>query len=231
MARDPELAAEIRGIAAWGGYSDAPRLFHYGITGEYELDGVAYRAEPDPYGRWVMGGNYVTGIPGYEDAGPLADGLHRLALEAGKAGVYAADAKLDPVKVAIRQGLAPRFQEVFDLFAPLTTEVHRDLAGAAALAQELCKAALSTDALLDPVPDLPRVRTPTFVAHGRDDRLIPFTESIRLSRRLPPSVLRAVTITSLFSHSGGTTPDLGPIGLAREGLRFVRLLHGILDLV
>lgn len=231
LARDPALAGEIRGIAAWGGYADVHRLFRFGITGEYDLDGVAYREEPDPYGRWVMGGNYITGVPGFEDAQPLAEALHALATAAGKLKIDAWDAGLDPVKLRLRAELPPRFQERFDLFAPLVGERHRDLARATGLAQELSQAALRADPLLDPTPDLGRVRTPTFIAHGRDDRLVPFTESLRLARQLPASALRAVNITSLFSHSGGAAPDLGPIGLGREAIRFLRLLHGILDLV
>lgn len=231
LARDPELAAEVRGIAAWGGYADAHRLFHFGITGEYELDGVKYREDPDPYGRWVMGGNYVTAIPGFEDAAPLAEALHQLAIAAGKAGVYAADKQMDPYKERCRATLPQPMQELFDLFAPLTTRTHPDPARATALAQDLADAAIRTDPLLDPSDDLPAVRTPTFIAHGRDDRLVPFTESFGLARQLPPHVVRALSITSLFSHSGGTTPNLGPLGLGREVLRFVRLLNGILDLV
>ncbi len=231
LARDPVLAAEVRGIAAWGGYADVYALFHFGITGEYELDGVTYREEPDPYGRWLMGGNYLTAIPGFEDAQPLADVLHRLAITAGKTKVEAWDARMDPFKLQLRAELPSQMQEMFDLFAPLTTQPHRDLARATALARELADAALRTDPLLDPTPDLGRVPTPTLIAHGRDDRLVPFSESFRLARRLPPGILRALGVTSLFAHSGGTTPGLGPIGLGREVIRFLRLLHGILDLV
>ncbi|HEX9108905.1 MAG TPA: hypothetical protein VF832_16780 [Longimicrobiales bacterium] len=231
LARDPVLASEIRGIAAWGGYADVRRLFRFGITGNYDWNDVAYHADPDPYGRWVMGGNYVTAVPGFEDAGPLAAALHRLAIAAGKAGVYAADAQMDPYKVRERAQLSPKYQELFDLFAPLTTQPHPDMARAAALSVELADAAVRADPLLDPTPDLPHVPTRTFIAHGRDDRLVPFTESLRLARALPAGVLRSVTVTSLFSHSGGTTPDLGPIGVAREAGRFVRLLRGILALI
>lgn len=231
LARDPALAAEIRGIAAWGGYADVHRLFHFGITGEYDLDGVAYREDPDPYGRWVMGGNYITGVPGFEDAQPLADALHRLAIAAGQLKIDAWEPAMDPVKLKFRAELPPRLQERFDLFAPPAGQPHRDLARATRLARELAEAALRADPLLDPTPDLGQVHTPTFVAHGRDDRLVPFTESLRLARQLPPSALRAVRVTSLFSHSGGASPDLGPIGVGRETVRFLRLLHGILDLV
>ena len=72
---------------------------------------------------------------------------------------------------------------------------------------------------------------PVLVAHGRDDRLIPFSESVRLARALPQQQLVGITITSLFQHSGGTQSGLGPIGLVREGTRFLRLLHRVLRMV
>ena len=34
-----------------------------------------YRMDPDPYGRWIVGGNYLTRIPGLEDAGDVASAL------------------------------------------------------------------------------------------------------------------------------------------------------------
>ncbi len=231
LARDPALAARIRGIVAWGGYADMKRLFRFGITGNHDLDGVLYHEDPDPYGRWVMGGNYVTAIPGFEDAQALASGLHELAIAAGKAGIYAADSAMDPYKRVIRARLPGRMQELFDLFAPLTTEPHPDPARAAALSQDLAGASARVDPLLDPTPELPRLHTTTVIAHGRDDRLVPFTESIRLARAVPPQVLRSATVTALFSHSGGTTPHLGLVGLSREVTRFLRVLHTILDLV
>ncbi len=231
LARDPPLAARIRGIVAWGGYADCRRLFRFGITGTHDLDGVVYHEDPDPYGRWVMGGNYVTAIPGFEEAQPLATALHQLAIAAGKAAIYAADKEMDPYKRDVRAQLPERLRGLFDLFAPPTDQPHPDPARAAALSQDLADAAVRTDPLLDPAPDLPALRTVTAIAHGRDDRLVPFTESLRLARTLPPEILRSASITSLFSHSGGTTPNLGPMGLIREAARFVRVLHGILDLL
>ncbi|HET9983199.1 MAG TPA: hypothetical protein VFQ38_06420 [Longimicrobiales bacterium] len=230
-AADPALAAELRGVAAWGGYADVGRLFHFGITGEYDWQGATYHEDPDPYGRWIMGGNYLTAIPGYEGFGDTARALHRLAIAAGQAGIYAADAHFDPLKLELRATLSPAEQDVYDLFAPLTTETHKDMARATRLAQDLAAAAVRTDPMLDPSPYLPRVAARTFVAHGRDDRLVPFTEAFRVSAALPPRVLRKAVITSLFSHSGGTRRELSRFGVVREGVRFVALLHGILDLV
>jgi pimeloyl-ACP methyl ester carboxylesterase len=207
------------------------RLFHFGITGEYDWQGVTYREDPDPYGRWIMGGNYLTAIPGYEGFGATARALHRLAIAAGQAGIYAADAHFDPLKLELRATLSAEEQDVYDLFAPLTTETLKDTARATQLAQDLAAAAVRTDPMFDPAPYFPRVAARTFVAHGRDDRLVPFTEAYRVAAALPPHVLRKAVITSLFAHSGGTRHELDRLGLLREGARFVALLHGILDLV
>jgi len=67
------------------------------------------------------------------------------------------------------------------------------------------------------------------LAHGRDDRLVPYTESVRLERGLPKSMVAASSITSLFSHSGGTDHSLGVMGRSREAARFVAMLNRILE--
>jgi hypothetical protein len=71
---------------------------------------------------------------------------------------------------------------------------------------------------------------PTLIAHGRDDRLIPFTQSIRLQRALPTGVVRRCTITGLFAHSGGTVDNLGTRTKLVEAFRFAALLRGLLNM-
>ncbi|MBI4544408.1 MAG: hypothetical protein HY703_04360 [Gemmatimonadetes bacterium] len=230
-AADPRLAGHLRGIAAWGGYADIHNLFCFGITGEHELDGVRYFAPPDPYGRWIMAGNYLTGMRGHEGDEDLAGAVHELALEAGRRWVYAWSPALDACKREARARLTPRQQELFDILAPPSDSTPAPAERARGLAFELADAALRKDPLLDPAPFLPAVAVRTELAHGRDDRLVPFTESLRLRRALPTRIARGCTITSLFAHSGGARHDLGPGGLSSEALRFLRLLHRILDLV
>jgi len=58
---------------------------------------------------------------------------------------------------------------------------------------------------------------------------VPYTESLRLRRRLPRERLVHCTITSLFAHSGGKPLPAGPIGLARETAKFLGMLGRILD--
>ncbi|HEX6308230.1 MAG TPA: hypothetical protein VFZ69_08590 [Longimicrobiales bacterium] len=230
-AADDETARLLAGVASWGGYSDLHRLFRFGLTGLHDLDGVTYSADPDPYGCWIMAGNYLPRTPGYETAGAVAAALHDLALEAGELRLFAWDPFFDASKRRLRAALDPGDRELFDMIAPETTTPRRDHGPVLELARRLADTALRIDPLLDPAPFLPAVRVPVLFAHGRDDRLIPFTETIRLSRAVPADRIRSTTITALFQHSGGTQTGLGPIGLAREAARFGLLLRRVLGLV
>jgi pimeloyl-ACP methyl ester carboxylesterase len=234
-AADTELAGMVAGIASWGGYCDLTRVFRFGLTGLHGIDGTTWQMRPDPYGAWVMAGNYLHRVPGLEDATEIAAALHELAIESGERGSYAWEPVYDASKLRLRARLSPAHREIFDIVAPLTTrsaaEEEATRERALALANELASTALALEPLLDPAPFLPLVRVPILFAHGRDDRLIPFTESIRLSRRVPAERMRDLTITSLFQHSGGTQSGLGPVGLMREGTRFINLLRRVLRLV
>ena len=224
-ATDESLAAHVRALVSWGGFADTARLTRFGFTGEHEIDGVLERLVPDPYGRWIFGANYLTSIPGYENMTDAADALMTLAREAGKSGIFAGDPVHNRLNASLAHSLDKRQREVFELFAPVGTH---DLAAAREMGTVIAKVVVEKDPLMDPSRHLAAVRVPTLIAHGRDDRLIPYTESIRLARQLPPDILLESTITSLFSHSGGTDPGLGKIGLARQGGRFAAVLNRIL---
>ncbi len=228
-AADPDVAAHVRALVAWGGYTELPRLVHFGLTGEHELDGVRERIEPDPYGRWMFGGNYLTSIPGYEDMSAVAAALMQLARAAGRSGVFAGDPMHEPLKRRLAEPLQARERAVYELFAP-TTE-HHDLGAASELAAALARTIVAQDPLMDPGETFGRVQVSVQLAHGRDDRLVPYTETLRMRRRLPPHRLRHCTITSLFAHSGGTEPNLGPVGLVRESARFLAVLNRILTML
>lgn len=224
-ASDEKLAQRVRAVVAWGAFSETARLTRFGFTGEHEIDGVQEQLVPDPYGRWILGANYLTSIPGYEDMTDAATALMQLARDAGKSGIFAGDPIHRKRNAELAAPLDARQRKVFELFAP--TGEH-DLDAARDIASRIAEIVVEKDPLMDPSRYLAGVRIPTILAHGRDDRLIPYTESIRLARGLPPAMLRGCSITSLFSHSGGTEAGLGPIGLAREGRRFAAVLNRIL---
>jgi pimeloyl-ACP methyl ester carboxylesterase len=199
---------------------------HFGLTGEHDIDGKFELLNPDPYGRWVFGANYLTSIPGYDDMGNVASALLQLAQDAGRSGTFAGDPIHDPLKRQLAAALNPREREVYELFAP-TTSTH-DMVAAGELAKKLATTIAARDPLMDATPYLSRVRIPTILAHGRDDRLVPYTETIRIERALPPALVRRATVTGLFSHSGGQPLFLHPVRLTRELTGLMSLLNDML---
>ena len=219
------LVKSVRTIVAWGGYSDLRRLVHFGLTGEHEIDGFTETLSPDPYGRWMFGGNYLTKIPGYEDMQRVQDALLELAREAGKSGIYAGDPRHQQTVRKLAEPLNTHERQVYELFAPIGLH---DMTAARKVGRDLAETIARVDPYMDPGDAFEQVRIPTLLTHGRDDRLVPYTETVRARRRIPKDMLRAFTITSLFSHSGGTDPGLNPFSLTREGIRFIRVLNRIL---
>jgi dienelactone hydrolase len=224
----PDVRDRLHGIAAWGGYADVFRLFRFGMVGEFELDGRHWSVRPDPYGCWIMAGNYFAHMPGYEECADVAGAVHQLALEAGRRRVFAWDPVFDADKRRLRETVAPARRELFDLLAPETGKPGPDPAVTGPLSQKLAEAALRVDPLFDPGPFLPKVEVPVLLAHGRSDRLIPWTETIRLARALPRERIVRATVTGLFEHSGGTTEGAGIVARMRENLRFAGLLGAVL---
>jgi dienelactone hydrolase len=229
---DPRLRGHLAGVATWGGYRDLERTARFAFSGRHELDGKEYLREPDPYGRWILAGNYLTLLPEHESDGTLADAFLGLAREAGRTGVMSWDPATDPMKAAARERLDPGQREVFDLVAHPAghelTEAERDRAEA--LGSRVARAALAAEPLLDPGPHLPGLSLPTFLAHGRGDRLIPWTEKVRLERALPRDRVRHAAVTGLASHSFGEKRFPTP-AVAVEAVRFVRLVHAMIHLV
>jgi pimeloyl-ACP methyl ester carboxylesterase len=228
---DPAVAELLHGIVAWGGYADIRATISFGLTGSHEYRGRRVSMEPDPYGIWVIAANYLQHVPGHEGDGEVATALHELAIEAGERGFYAWEPVYDESKLRLRQRLPESQREIFDFLAPPTHQPRRDEPRARALAEALADAALRYDPDLDPAPRLPHLRVPVLLAHGRDDRLIPYPESFRLDQLLPRACRRGCIVTGLFAHSGGTIEGLGALDRARESTRFLWLLHRILNLV
>lgn len=195
-----ELDSQIRSVVSFGGYCDPERTFVFMMTGEHEWQGTRYRLKPDPYGRWILAGNYLTDLPGYDGMADVAAAALQLAGDAGKRGIYAADEVYDPEKREIRARLTPEQREIWDLIAPVAG-ARRDLHRARELARALWRAGIRRDPGLDPRSVLPRLHGRVVLAHGREDSLIPFTETLRIRQLLPPTADVHTTITRLFAHS------------------------------
>lgn len=229
-AADPAVQRDLRAVVSFGGYADVRRMVRCAFTGEHEWMGERHRLEPDPYGRWILAGNFLTHVPGLEGMGEVARAAHALALEAGRRGVMAWDAEYDALKAEIRAGLDAAGREVWDLLAPPAGPVPADTAAAERLADAMAEAMLARFPGLDPMPHLPHLRGRVVLSHGRADRLIPWTESLRLQALMPASVDLSVTITGLFAHSAHAG-WMHPLERLREAGIFVRLLNDALGAV
>lgn len=220
-----DLRDEIAGVAAFGGYCSLESTFRFMMTGMHEWRGREYFLAPDRYGRWIVAANYLTSVPGHEDATDVADALRELAIHAGDSGAPSWHPMYDPLIVRLREGIAEARRHLFDLFAP-TADAAADSVEAPALAEELSAAARQVDPAIDPLEALACVERPVHLIHGRNDHLIPFSEAHRLRDALPNHLSARLTVTRLFGHSGQE-----PFPFARsivEVPRFARALTHML---
>jgi hypothetical protein len=66
--------------------------------------------------------------------------------------------------------------------------------------------------------------------HGRQDRLLPFTETLRLAESFPPGSEVKVFLTGLFSHSRRDVRGSRAMELA-EQIRFVGMMSNVLGML
>lgn len=229
-AADAEVRRDLRAVVAFGGYCDVRRMVRCTFTGEHEWLGQAHRIDPDPYGRWILAANFLTHVPGLEGFEDVRAAAHGLALEAGRRGVMAWDAEYDALKREIRARLTPPGREVWDLLAPRSGTLPADLDAARRLADAMGQTMLERFPALDPQPNLPQLRGRIILSHGRADRLIPWTESLRLHAMMPPAADVSMTVTGLFAHSTHAG-WMHPLDRLRESAQFIRLLNDALGAV
>ena len=227
-AADPRLRGRLDVVLGFGGYCDLGRMLRCLFTGEHEWEGVRYRLDPDPYGRWVVVGSFLTLIPGFEGMEAVQRAARTLAEETGRTLTWAWEPAVDARKAELRETLPPDQRRVWDVVAPLTG-APVDEAAAREMGDAFAAVAPEKDPGLDPRPRLPELSGRIILTHGRQDRLIPFTETLRLRSMMPPHVDASATITGLFAHSA--TAMLHPVAWARETSRFVALLNRALNAV
>jgi pimeloyl-ACP methyl ester carboxylesterase len=235
-ASDPGLDGKLRGVLAWGSYANLERTLRFQFTGEHGYGGTRHRAEPDPYGRWVVAANCLPRTAAGEDARDVAEALRDLAARAGDLQIPASHLSLEPFRSEVRLRVSPERRELFDLFAPPAAGSTPSGPGASTreaadhLVEAMARAARDTMPLLDPIARLGRIRVPVRLLHGRNDVLIPFTETLALAEVLRDKAEDVKTgITGLFAHSGGSSGTGSTWARTREGLHFLRVLRRVFE--
>lgn len=219
----PGVSDSVRKVVSFGGYCDFPATLRFMMSGLYERNGVRHQVVPDPYGRWIATANYLLDVPEFAGMQEVARGARELARESGRIGLFAGDPVYDALKADLRASIPTDQLEIWDLIAH-PSAVAPPLEPALALADLLAAAAQRRHPELDPRPRLRAVDQKVILAHGFDDRLIPFTETKRLREALPPAADVHVSITRLFSHSA-EADRLRSWEYPREAARYLDLLN------
>ena len=229
-AAHQDVSDQLAGVVGFGGYCDIGSMVRFQMTGRFDWGGATHRLRPDPYGRWIMGGNHLTSIPEYQNAQDVADALWHLAVEAGERRILAWDPSYDTLKEQLKKQVSEDRREIFDLFAPPSDREPADTE-AERIIPLLTRAAMEKAPLLDPLPFLNRVETPVQLIHGRNDRLIPYIETLRMEAAFPENKRIDTTITALMDHSeqGGRLASIRKE--ISEGAKLLRTLGRLLGTV
>jgi pimeloyl-ACP methyl ester carboxylesterase len=191
-ALEPDIRDKVAFVVAVGGYYDLPAVVTFFTTGHFRAPGETdwHQAEPNAYGKWV----FVQA-----NAERIERPFDRVALSAmARRKLADLAAPIDDLE----QGLGPEGAAVVALLR------NSDPDRVPALIATLPAAIRDDMAALDLARrDLGQLRARVVLVHGRDDAIIPYTQSLALAAALPPGQARLEVLGSL-AHA-----DLGPGGL------------------
>lgn len=210
-AAGPTLLAALRPgtrervdfVLAIGGYHDLKQVVAFFTTGYYQQDGEWRHMTPNEYGKWVF---VLANLERLDDASDRSI-LRRMA----ERRLTDSTASVDD----LAPGLAPQGRALYRLLE------NRDPERTPALIAALPAGIRSDLAALDLADkDLNALRAHVILVHGRDDDIIPYTQSIALAERLPPGQVDLYLVDGLFHV------DLDP-GLL-DGWRLWRAIRTVL---
>jgi pimeloyl-ACP methyl ester carboxylesterase len=168
-ALDPAINEQVKFLLLVGGYHDLVRTLTYLTTGYYQVDGRQQYRNPNAYGKWVYAMHNISRLQDPSDREALSAMVRR---------------KLDSPEAAVddlRTHLSAAGEAVYEFIT------NTDPEKVAALMENLPTAVRADIAALNlAAHDLSGLRAEVILVHGRDDDIIPYTESISLASALPP---------------------------------------------
>ena len=165
-----DLAPQVAFAVGIGGYRDAEAVIRFVTTGAFRARGDAreHRVEPNPYGRWAFVLANIGSLGSAADAAPLSDIAQRRMR----------DATADISDLA--RLLGPQGQAVLALVD------NRDPDAVTRLIEALPSSIRAEiDGLNLALYDLGKLRGHLILVHGRDDRMVPYSESEALAAAVP----------------------------------------------
>ena len=187
---------DVGGLVVFGGYADWKLTLRFALTGEHAGDPVTR----DPLNQPVIWMNLLEhmdeALQAHDRERVCAAWLAYMRRTWGRPEMKPEDAH-HPVAREVAQELPAHLRRLF-------------LMGCGCEASEeglaRCMAALERrsglDELLDPRPQIPQIRTPTVLIHGRGDDVIPYTQLDALRQAFSPEADVRAFLTGLYGHTG-----------------------------
>lgn len=196
---------EVAGLVVFGGYAEWDEAMRFCLHGG---DGVPH----DPVNRPVV---YLNLVDAPEE---VAAAWRAYVVETWGSEAMKAEAAWRAVAARIAEGLDARHRELF-------LQGCGAVPGGTALVEAAIDAA--DRGWLDPRPQLGTIRCPVHLVHGRDDDVIPYTQSERIAAALPEAARRKVLLTGLYGHTGQAGVGLG--ALLRELRSMLAIVRAIAE--
>jgi pimeloyl-ACP methyl ester carboxylesterase len=205
-AAEPQYEWSVRAIAVIGGYEDLERVSRFLATSEEEFpDGSVVPMAAHDYGGAILVYDNLEEFFSPSDVPPAREALRRYLWE-----------QPETARPWLAQ-LSPAGRATMDDLLARRIERLRPQLLAAIQADQREFAALS------PHGKIGSLRVPVFLLHGSADNVIPPAETLWLAKEVPREDLRAVLITSAFTHV-----DIKDKTSLWEEFRLVHFLAGVL---
>ena len=178
----PEIRQKVRFVVSFGGYYDLKNVLSFMATGNFEFAGKRYFRKPQEYGKWVFLANNLDLVESSLDRAVLREIL----------------------KIKLRDENAP-----VDRFLPelggegrniLNLLTHANPSQTESFIEHLPPSVRSSMTALSVSASLKDLDANLILAHGEDDDLIPFTETLRLAQAAPDPRKVHCQILKIFSH-------------------------------
>jgi dienelactone hydrolase len=201
-----------RAVMTYGTYCDLELTLRFILTGRVRTEGHEIAVEPDSWGQVIFFYNYLDHIPGNFNRTAVRKVLEYYVQDLGKEGDKARDELMPAERHIVDLILTPGNQESNKL-ADMVLEHARPVLDA-----------------LSPSQFYQEINFPIWTFHGRDDRMVPFTEALAMKRLLGRRV--RLHITNIYAHREFGSPGnkLGRIwstlNLITYYARFLRTVEG-----
>ena len=189
-ASRPTIGEKVRFIVSFGGYYNLKNVLSYIATGNFEFEGKRYFRKPQEYGKWVFLENNLDLITSAPD---------RLVLQ------RILQIKLKNEYASIEQFLPLLGEEGKNALALLS---HTDPNQTEILLQKLPSSVRRSIEALSVAPALKQLKADLILAHGEDDDMIPYTETLRLARAVPDPRRVYLQLLKSYAH---VDPDRQPL--------------------